>query len=148
MDAVQALKQVFILKDVPDSVLEIVARAAEEISVSAGETIIGPTEAPNALFIIKSGTVRVQPEGGKTPPVMFGTGETIGEMQLIDGSPAGGTATAVERADLMVIRAGKLAGMLAGNHEAGHVLYRAIARSLAFRLRRAVGMIAFSKDRS
>jgi hypothetical protein len=35
---------------------------------------------------------------------------------------------------------------LAGHPEAGYQLYRAIARSLAGHLRRAVGMISFSKD--
>ena len=38
------------------------------------------------------------------------------------------------------------ADALVRNPEAGHQLYRAIARSLAGRLRRAVGMIAFSRE--
>jgi hypothetical protein len=41
----------------------------------------------------------------------------------------------------------KVADALVRNPEAGHQLYRAIARSLAGRLRRAVGMIAFSRER-
>jgi len=55
--------------------------------------------------------------------------------------------TALERVDLLVIRSAKLADVLAGHPEAGYQLYRAIARSLAARLRRAVGMIAFAKER-
>ncbi len=147
-DKVAALKQVFLFKDVPDTVLELVARAVDEISVSAGEVIISPLDSPNALFIIRNGTVRVGAEGGKAPSVMFGTGETLGEMQFIEGGPAGGTATAVERADLLVVRGGKLADVLAGRPDAGYQLYRAIARSLAARLHRAVGMVlAFTKER-
>jgi lysophospholipid hydrolase len=147
MDAVGALKQVFIFRDVPDAVLQVVAKAAEEISVPAGETFISPGDSPNALFVIRSGTVRLLSGEGKTPPVLFGTGETIGEVPLIDGGPVGGTATALERADLVILRAGRLAEVLAGNPDAGMQLYRAIARSLAGRLRRAVGMIAFAKAR-
>ncbi len=147
MDTVAALKQVFIFKDVPEDVLELVARAAEDTSVSAGETIVAVGDMPNALYVIRNGTVRFLPEGGKAPAVLFGTGETIGEVQLIDGGPAGGTATALERVDLLVLRAGRLKEELAGNPVAGYQLFRAIAKSLAGRLRRAVGMIAFAKER-
>ena len=147
MDTVAALKQVFIFKDVPEEALEVAARAAEETSVSAGETIIAVGETPNALFIIRNGTVRFLPEGGKAPAVLFGTGETIGEVQLVDGGPAGGTATALERVDLLVLRANRLKDALAGNPAAGYQLFRAIAKSLAGRLRRSVGMLAFAKER-
>jgi CRP-like cAMP-binding protein len=84
---------------------------------------------------------------GKAPPVLFGAGETVGEVQFMDGEPAGGTLTALERADLIVIRSAKLADALAGHPEAGYELYRAIARSLAARLRRAVAMLAFARER-
>src|SRR2546425_12639427 len=59
----------------------------------------------------------------------------------------GGTVTALERVDLFVIRSEKLADALAGHPEAGYELHRAIARSLAGRLRRAVGMLAFATER-
>ena len=147
MDAVRALKQVFIFKDVPESVLEIVAVAADEMSVSAGQTILSPGDRPDALYVIRSGTVRAVLEGGKAPPVLFGTGETLGEIALIDGGPFAGWATAVERVDLLVIRAGKLAGALKDRPEAAVQFYRAIAKSLAGRLRRAIGMISLSQDR-
>src|SRR5215471_2186302 len=112
MDTVQALKQTFIFKEVPASILEVVAGAAEETSVPAGHVLFSPTEKPNALFVIRHGTVRVSPEEEGTPSVLFGTGETVGEMLLIEGGPAGGTATAIERVDLLVIKAGKLAAAL------------------------------------
>lgn len=147
MDTVQALKQVFIFKDVPEPVLEIVARAADEMSVGAGETIFSPGETPDAIYVIRNGTVRVLPEGGNAPLVLFGTGETLGEIAFVDGAPVGGTATALERADLLVIRAGRLADALAGRPEAAVQFYRAIAKSLAGRLRRAVGVIALAKEK-
>jgi len=147
MDTVRALKQVIMFKDVPEPVLEIVAGTAEEVSVAAGETIISVRDTPNALFVIRNGTVRVVVESGKAPPVFLGTGETLGDALFIDGGPAGGTAVAVERVDLLVFRSAKVADALAGHPEAGYQLYRAIARSLAGHLRRAVGMISFSKDR-
>jgi len=74
MDAVRALKQVFIFKNVPEQVLEVVAQAAEETSVPAGQVLFSSAEKPNALFVIRNGTVRLLAEDGKTQPVQFGTG--------------------------------------------------------------------------
>jgi len=47
MDTMRTLKQVILFKDVPDPVLEIVTRIAEEISVPAGETIVGAADTPD-----------------------------------------------------------------------------------------------------
>jgi CRP-like cAMP-binding protein len=147
MDTMRALKQVIMFKDVPEPVLEVVARAAEEISVPAGQTLVTATETPDALYVIRSGTLSLRPEGGAFPPVLFGTGEAIGDVQFADGEPAGATIIALERVDLLVIRSAKLAEALAGHPDVGYQLYRAIARSLAGRLRRAVGMLAFASER-
>jgi CRP-like cAMP-binding protein len=147
MDALRALKQVFILKDVPDPVLELVAGAAEEVSVSAGESIVAPAQTPNALFVIRNGTVRVSSDVRDSAPVLFGSGETLGEVSFIDGGPAAINAVALERVDLLVIRSRRLSAILEGNPEAGHQFYRAIAMSMAKRIRRVVGMLAFAKER-
>jgi len=145
VDTLQALKQAFIFKNVPDSVLQIVAAAAEHMSVPTGETILS-SSAPDSLYVIQRGTVRVVAEGGNAPPIFFGTGETVGEVPLLDGGPVGVIATALEPVEVLVLRAPKLADALAGHPEAGYHLYRAIAKSLAGRLRRAVGMIAIAKE--
>jgi CRP-like cAMP-binding protein len=147
MDTIRALKQVMMFKHVADPVLQLVAGAAEEVTIPAGETFVYATDTHGSLYVIRNGTLRALPEDGRAPPVLFGAGETIGEAQFIDGEPAGGTVTTLERVDLLVIRSGSLADALAGHPEAGYELYRAIARSLAGRLRRAVAMLAFARDR-
>jgi CRP-like cAMP-binding protein len=146
MDTVRALKQVIMFKDVPEPVLEIVAGTAEEVSVPAGQTIISVRDTDNALYVIRHGTVRVLHDSGKTPPVFLGTGETLGEGLFMDVGPAGATAIAVEHVDLFVFHSARVADALAGHPEAGYEFYRAIARALAGRLRRAVGMIAFAME--
>ena len=147
MDTLRALKQVFIFKDVPDAVLELVARAAEEMSASPGETIVSHGQSPNALYVIRSGTVRLAPEGRDRSPAQFGSGETIGDVPFVDGGPAAVTAVALERAELLVIRRKKLDELFANKPEAAYQFYRAIAESLAKRLRRAVDMLAFATER-
>jgi CRP-like cAMP-binding protein len=147
MDTIRALKQVVMFKDVADPVLQIVARIAEEVTIPAGGLIMSSADTQNALYVIRNGTVRAVRDGGGAPPVLFGAGETIGEVQFIDGEPVGGAVTALERVDLLVIRRGRLADALAAHPQAGYELYRAIARALAARLRRAVGMLAFARER-
>lgn len=147
MDTVRALKQVIMFKDVPDRVLEIVAGTAEEVSVPAGQTIISARDTDNALYVIRHGTVRVLHESGKTPPVFLGTGETLGEPLFMNvGCSAGAIAIAVEQVDLFVFHSARVADVLAGDPEAGYEFYRAIARTLAGRLCRAAGMIAFATE--
>jgi len=145
MDAVQALKQIFLFKDVSEPVLKLVAQVAEEVSFGAGETIADESETAKALFLIRSGTVRASREG--KPPATFGTGEAIGQMALLDGRPIGLTAVALERVDVFALRPEKLAEKLAGNYEAGFQLYRAVARSLASRMRRVLDDVDLASER-
>src|SRR5258708_22869754 len=85
-------------KEAPAPVLEIVAGTAEEISVQAGEEIISVGDTPEALFVIRNGTVRVTSESAKIPPAFIGTGETLGDVLFIDGGPARSAAVAGESA--------------------------------------------------
>jgi CRP-like cAMP-binding protein len=145
MDAVKALKQIFLFRDVSEPVLKLVADVAEEVSYGAGETIADEHDAAKGLILIRSGTVRASTVG--KPPVTFGTGEAIGQMALLAGGPIGVTAVAAERVDALLLRQDRLAEKLAGNSEAGFQLYRAVARSLAARLRRVVDDTVLGKER-
>jgi CRP-like cAMP-binding protein len=145
MVTVQELKQIYLFKDVAEAALKLVAEAAEEVTFAAGEPIAAQNEPAKALYLIRSGTVRATREG-VTAPVIFGTGQSFGQMSLLDGGPAGMTATAAERVDVIALRPGKLAEKLRGHPEAGFELFRAVARSLAARLRGAVDAVALARD--
>ncbi len=128
-DTVRALQQIFLFKDVSEPVLKLVAQAAEQVSFGAGETIASEGDQVKALYLIRSGTVRASREGMRQ--VVFGTGQAMGQMALLDGGPIGVTAVALERVDALAIRPERLAEKLAGNHEAGFQLCprrRAVAR--------------------
>jgi CRP-like cAMP-binding protein len=145
MVTAQELKQIFLFKNVPDAALKLVAEAAEEVTFSPGEPIASESAPAKALYLIRSGTVRATRDG-VTAPVTFGTGESFGQMSLLDGGPAGMTAVAVERVDAIALRPVRLAEALAGNPAAGLELFRAVAKSLAGRLRRATDAIAIARD--
>jgi len=146
MDAVHALRQAFLFRNLPDPVLELVAQTAEEIAIPPGEVLLSPLDDADSLYVIRSGTLSMVP-AEDARPVLFGTGETIGEAPFVDHEPAGVTVLALERAELIVIRATKLADALAAHPEAGFAFYRALAGSLAGRLRRAAGMLVVHPDR-
>jgi CRP-like cAMP-binding protein len=141
----QELKRIFLFKNVPDAVLALVAQAAEEVTFSAGEPIASEGEPAKALYLIRNGTVRATREG-VAKPVVFGSGQSLGQMSLLDGGPAGMTAVAVERVDAIALRPARLAEKLGGNPQAGFELFRAVARSLAARLRLAVDAVALAQD--
>ncbi len=146
MVTAQDLKKVFLFKDVPDAVLKLVAEAAEEVTFSPGEPILAEAQAAKALYLVRSGTVRGTREG-LAAPVTFGTGQSLGQMSLLDGGPAGMTAVAVERVDAIALRPSRLAEKLAGNPQGGLELFRAVARSLAARLRLAVDAVSLARER-
>jgi CRP/FNR family transcriptional regulator, cyclic AMP receptor protein len=146
VDTVRALKQVMIFRDVPEPVLGLVASAAEELTIPAGETIVCTENAPNALYVIRNGTVRVLIEEEGAPPVLFGAGETIGDVEFIDGGPGPVSVTALEAVDLLMIRSDRLSKAFDGHPESASAFYRAVAKSLAGRLRRAVAMVALARQ--
>jgi CRP-like cAMP-binding protein len=146
MISTQDLKKIFLLKDLPDSVLGVVAQAAKEVTLAAGDPI-GEGDSAHAVILIRTGTVRGTVQGAKTP-VLFGAGESFGEVAFLDGGPLGMELQTTERVDAIVLDHKKLAEKLGGNYEAGFLLYRAAARSLAARLRRAVDADTLARDRT
>ena len=145
MVTAQELKQIFLFKNVSEPALKLLAEAAEEVTFSPGEGIAVESEPAKALFLIRSGTVRATREG-VAAPVTFGTGQSLGQMSLLDGGPAGMTAVAVERVEAIALRPSRLAERLLGNPQAGFELFRAVARTLAARLRQAVDAVALPRE--
>ncbi len=140
------LKQIFLFKDVPDAVLKLVAEAAEEVTFSPGEPIAAESQPAKALYLVRSGSVRATRDG-LAAPVTFGSGQSFGQMSLLDGGPIGMSAAAVERVEAIALRPSRLQEKLAGNPAAGMELFRAVARSLAARLRLAVDAVSLSRER-
>jgi CRP-like cAMP-binding protein len=144
MDALQALKTTFLFRDVPESTLELVAKCAEERTLPGGDPVANEDQAVDALYIVLSGSVQASRHGDPTHLVM-GPGQAFGQLSLIDGGPLGLSATTVEPTKLLILRAAKLREALGGSHEAGHHLFRAVAKSLAVRLREATRAVELAR---
>ncbi len=144
MDALPALKKVFLFREVPDPILRLLAGCVERRTVQPGESILSEGELSSALFIIGSGSVRAF-RAGEPLFLTMGTGESFGQVSLLQGGPSPLSAVATEPTELLVLRAALLRDRLADNHEVGHALYQAVARSLAARLQRAVDALELAR---
>lgn len=147
MDVVQALKNTLLFKDVPESILAIVAECVEERTISGGAPVVSSHQTTGSLYIIRRGSVQGT-RGGEPTPVVLGPGQSFGHVSLLDGGPVGMTVVALDPTELLVLDATRLREKLSGNYEAGYLFYRAVATSLAVRLRRAVNAFVLATEGS
>jgi CRP-like cAMP-binding protein len=147
MDAVKHLKAIFLFKDLPDAALRQVAQAAEPQTAQPGEVIVQENRPSTALYVIRSGSCRVhkEKEGDARNVVTLGANSYFGEAALLDDAPRSATVTANERTELLVLHAARLRARLDVDHEAAHHVYRALATSLARRLRQTTDDLAFAR---
>jgi CRP-like cAMP-binding protein len=147
MDALEALKNTLLFRDVPESILRLVAECVEERTVPGGAPIVSSHQTTGALYIVTRGAAQAT-RGGEATPIVLGPGQSFGHASLLDGGAVGMTVLAIEPTELLVLDAARLREKLGGNHEAGHLLYRAIATSLATRLRRVVDAFVVATEGS
>ncbi len=80
---------------------EIAARA-EEIEVPAGAVLVREGDPGDELFVIVSGSIRVESNGAVLTTLW--PGDFMGEIALIDGGPRTATAICDQPARLIVLR--------------------------------------------
>ncbi len=83
------------------SFLNLFGKDTETRKLAPGEVIFKTGDKPDALYIVKSGTVQIYDEG-----VIFetvGPGGIIGEMALVDGSPRSASAKATSEAEVIPV---------------------------------------------
>lgn len=144
--AVQALQGIYLLKDLDAATLAVVAEAATTHAFEAGADICREGQPADGLYLIRTGSVRVTKSSSDADVVMLGSGSHFGELGLLDDSPRSATVTANERCDIVKVGADALKAKLAGNPTAAAAFYRAIARSIAKRLRVTTDDLAFARQ--
>ncbi len=94
----------------PEEVLKAVLVQGQLAEYGAGQVVFRQGEQGDQLFIVKSGVLEVlanQKDGGEPVPVAYlGTGEVMGELALLTGSPRSATVRAPEHAELFVLDKG------------------------------------------
>lgn len=93
------LKEVPLLSSCTNKELTKVAKAADEIRMTAGTLLVDQGQTGREAFIIVEGTVSVKRNNRKIAEL--GPGEVLGELSLLDHGPR--TATAVCDTDCLLL---------------------------------------------
>jgi len=147
MDAVTALRNVDLFRDVPEAGLRAIAEIAEPVSLAAGDVVVVEGGPPDALYVIQSGRCRVFKEkgGDSMGGVHVNAFDQFGASSLLDREPRSATVIAVEPTELLAFRAERLAAVLAKDPGTAAAFYRALAMSLFRRLRRTTDDLGIAR---
>jgi CRP-like cAMP-binding protein len=141
-----SLQQIFLLRDLRPEALALVEQATTGMTIDAGREIFREGEPSDGLYLLRSGSVRVSKPGNDSDVVMLGTGSHFGELSLVDDGPRSASVTATERCELLRVDAATLRTKLDAAPQVAASFYRAIARSLAKRLRVTTDDLAFARQ--
>lgn len=105
--------------------LQAVARATDEVTLSAGRTLCEQGSIGREAFIITAGTAVVRRNGKKV--ASFGPGTCVGELALLDHGPRTATVEAETDLTVLVIGAREFAAILDEVPPIAHKLLRSLA---------------------
>jgi CRP/FNR family cyclic AMP-dependent transcriptional regulator len=105
--------------------LEKIARASDEITMTAGTLIIDQGQTGREAFVILDGTVAVKRNGRKIADL--GSGAVVGELSLLDHGPRTATAVCTTDCSLLVIDQRRFIGVLDDIPSLSHKLMRTLA---------------------
>lgn len=100
-DRIDTLKQIPLFSALSQKDLNEVAKRADEVAVSKGTVIAEQGERGSQCFVIVRGAVSVRRNNRKIS--LYGQGEVLGEMSLLDGKPRTASLRVEEDAVLLVI---------------------------------------------
>jgi len=95
-----------VLKNLPQEIKDEIAKIAEEISFSAGESVFSQGDPGDRFFMIKTGSLRVfrkTKEKIETELAVLGPGDSFGEMALLTGAPRSANVAAISDACLITL---------------------------------------------
>ena len=133
MTVVEALQRAPLFKDFTETGLKIFATIAQEKAIPAGSPIFVENMVGEALFIVKSGTVRiVQKTGeGERELALLGAGEHLGELALLGKSVRLVSAVAATQCEVIEINQRDFARLQPQKPQACLKLALAIAADVA-----------------
>ena len=125
------IQAIGLFRNATKKALDHLESAADEVTVSAGSTLIEQGHNHNEVLIIESGTAEVFVDGEAVAEIP--AGEMLGELAALDPGPASATVRAKTDLELLVIPINRFAQILDDNPD----MVRELAKELAARLRAA-----------
>lgn len=127
------LSQVPLFQDLSKHELQVLANNCREREYQPGQTLLRQGETGVGLFIITRGTVNVSqtaPDGATRELGVFGRGDVLGEMSLLDDQPRTATVVASEPTSVIVIPVWDFRAAMRESPEIGIKLLSVLTRRL------------------
>ncbi len=138
METTDLLRRILLFKGCTQDDVELVAGLFQERQVKAGTTIFNEKMPAEALFIVKSGTVRIflmAGEGEEAGILQLGPGDFFGEIALIQESTRAVSARAETAADILILTRKDFMALFDLEPRVAAKITLAIARLLAMRVK-------------
>ena len=138
MDLIEILQGVELFEGLSEQELDKVAKLCMKRSFLENEVIAQEDSHGEELFIVQEGFVEVavQTQGGRKVIVNLGTGQTIGEMSLIDQGRRSATVRALSSPTIVqILEQQDFANLCESECRIGYIVMHNIAADLSFRLR-------------
>jgi len=138
MDLIEILQGVELFEGLSEQELDKVAKLCMKRSFQENEVIAQEDSHGEELFIVQEGFVEVavQTQGGRKVIVNLGTGQTIGEMSLIDQGRRSATVRALSSPTIVqILEQQDFANLCESECRIGYIVMHNIAADLSFRLR-------------
>ncbi len=101
------LRRIPLFADLDQSELELVNKVVEHRKCGKNELIIFEDDVGNALFVIKTGRVKISnisPDGSEAILAILGEGDFFGELAVIDGLSRSASVTSIDDIELLMLR--------------------------------------------
>ena len=121
----ESLKQVPLFSACTKRELEKVARASDEVTMTAGTLIVDQGQTGREAFVIIDGDVVVKRNNRKV--ATLGKGAVLGELSLLDHGPRTATAICETDCTLLVIEGRRFLGVLDDVPAISHKLLASLA---------------------
>lgn len=147
MSGFDLLQKVVIFHDLTLPEINQVGRICKE-ETFPGESVIVEEGAPGrAVYILKSGNVKVQKVGSKRTRTLveLSTGEHFGEMALLDDSKTSARVVADGEVHCLVLYRTDFLQLVGSNDKLAAKVYRSFAKTLADRLRKTTYELTIAK---
>jgi CRP-like cAMP-binding protein len=120
-----ALREVPLFSGCSNKELDKVAKASDEIRMTAGTLIVDQGQTGREAFIVVEGEVEVKRNGRRV--ASLGPGAIVGELSLLDHGPRTATATCETDCTLLVIDSRRFTGVLDSVPAISHKLLATLA---------------------
>lgn len=144
MENMDLLRSISFLKDLSTGELIKINILTEDISFREGEEIMREGAPCDAIYIVKSGSVKIMKGGAHLETVE--AGEPLGEIAFIDKGPRSATIVAATNTALIRLASDQFEQLLAHDKELATKIYRSIIITLCKRLRDATQALKIIPD--